>query len=551
MSISDGFLTHEVENQARPLSGYDAWTTDLPLREALAHNGGAWAEAEIGRSGPLVGGELWTLGFIANVQRPVLRSFDAQGHRIDEIDFHPAYHRVMELGIERGVTGFAWQHADRAGAHVARAAIAYLHNQPEQGAACPMTMTYACVPALEHQPSLAKDWLPRIVAPHYDPRSIPAWEKRGNTIGMGMTEKQGGSDVRANTTRAIPVAGRGGGELYELIGHKWFFSAPMCDAWLVLAQAEGGLSCFLMPRFRPDGKRNAIRVQRLKEKLGNWSNASSEVEFQGALAWLVGEEGRGVATILEMVALTRQDCLIGSAAIMRQALVQAIHHGRQRKAFGRLLVDQPLMQAVLADLALESEAAVALALRVAAAVDGSTRDRREAAFCRIATAIGKYWVCKRCVPFVNEAQESLGGAGYVEESILARLYREAPLNSIWEGSGNIQCLDVLRAIAREPESRDALFDELKLAAGAHPALDAEIVSLERALSEPATLELRSRTVVERMALAIQASLLLRGKASAVGEIFCESRLGGQHGQCFGTLPPHAPRALLLERALPA
>ena len=551
MPVADGFVTHTVENQPQPLCPYDAWSTDLPLREAVLREGAGWAEPELARFGPVAGGEMSVLGFLANENKPKLRLFDGMGRRLDEVEFHPAYHRLMEIGIEHGISSFGWRNAAKPGAHVARGALFYLFGQPEQGVCCPLTMTNACVPALRNQPSLAEAWLPRITAHQYDGRVLPAWEKLGNTIGMGMTEKQGGSDVRSNTTRATPLAKSGGGELYELVGHKWFFSAPMCDAFLVLAQTAAGISCFLMPRFRPDGARNAIRIQRLKDKLGNWSNASSEVEFQGAQAWLVGEEGRGVATILEMVALTRQDCILGSAAIMRQALVQSLHHTRHRKTFGRTLAAHALMENVLADLALESEATTALMLRVARAVDGSSRDPKEAAFARIATAIGKYWVCKRCAPFVNEAQESLGGIGYVEESILPRLYREAPLNSIWEGSGNIQCLDVLRAIGREPESRHALFEELVTTKGAHPALDAVVRDIESALADPSTLEQRSRAVVEKMALAIQASLLVRAGHKEVSDIFCETRLGGQHGLCFGTLPPHAPRKLLLERAFPA
>jgi putative acyl-CoA dehydrogenase len=411
-----------------------------------------------------------------------------------------------------------------------------------------MTMTYASVPALRHAPALASEWLPKITSPSYDRRFIPAVQKTGVTIGMGMTEKQGGSDVRANSTKAL-AAGNG---VYELVGHKWFFSAPMCDAFLVLAYADAGMSCFLLPRFAANGERNAIRIQRLKDKLGDWSNASSEVEFVGAEAYRVGEEGRGVATILEMVALTRQDCMIGSASLMRQALVQAIHHARYRKAFGKFLVEQPLMQNVLADLALESEAHTALTARVSRAVDASNRDPKEAAFARIATAIGKYWVCKRAAVFVNEAQECLGGAGYVEESLLPRLYRQAPLNSIWEGSGNIQCLDVLRAATREPASHAAVFAELDSALGGHPALDAEVVRLKSEFrpnsTDAATLELRSRFLVERLALALQAAILVRAGNRVVADTFCESRLGGSHGAAFGTLPAHAPMRQLIERA---
>jgi putative acyl-CoA dehydrogenase len=550
VSLADRFITHSVENQPPPLAPYDAYATDLPLREALQREGGGWAEHDVAAYGLVTGGELMELGVLANENKPKFRPFDRYGHRTDFVEFHPSYHRIMEIGVAHGVPNFAWRHEDRPGAHVARAALAYLHTQPEQGTSCPLTMTYACVPALRHQPDLAQDWLPRITSTQYDAHFIPAWEKVGNTIGMGMTEKQGGSDVRANTTRAHPVGAGGPGQLYELVGHKWFFSAPMCDAFLVLAQTDAGISCFLMPRFAPDGTLNAIRIQRLKDKLGDWSNASSEVELQGALAWMVGEEGRGIATIIEMVALTRQDCLIGSSGIMRQALVQAIHHARHRRAFGKRLVEQPLMRNVLADLALESEAAVALSLRVARAIDASARDAHEAAFARIATAIGKYFVCKRCPPFVNEAQECLGGAGYVEESILPRLYRQAPLNSIWEGSGNIQCLDVLRALGKEPETAPAFFAELEAARGAHAAFDAEIGRLRVELDRRDALEARSRMQVERMALALQASLLLRAGNEHVAAAFCESRLGDAHGLCFGTLPASAPFDVLIDRAFP-
>jgi putative acyl-CoA dehydrogenase len=551
MSAAERFQTHTVENQPPPLAPYDAFATDRPLREALEREGGGWAADAVAAYGPIAGGELMALGVLANENKPRLRSFDRYGHRVDEVEFHPAYHRIMELGVRHGVAGFAWRNADRAGAHVARAALSFLHNQADQGTSCPLTMTYASVPTLRHQPDLTREWVTRVVEPTYDPRSIPAWKKVGNTIGMGMTEKQGGSDVRSNTTRATPVGAAGPGQLYELVGHKWFFSAPMCDAFLVLAQTDGGLSCFLLPRFAPDGSQNAVRIQRLKDKLGDWSNASSEVEFQGALAWMIGADGRGIATILEMVALTRQDCLIGSASIMRQALVQAVHHARHRRAFGKSLSQHPLMRNVLADLALESEAATALALRVARAVDASPRDAGEAALARVVTALGKYWVCKRCPPFVNEAQECLGGAGYVEESSLPRLYRQAPLNSIWEGSGNIQCLDVLRALTREPDSGQAFFAELASVRGGHALLDAEMVRLRKVVSEaPADLEERSRHLVERMALALQAATLIRSGNVAIADSFCESRLGSKHGFAFGTLPPDAPIDALIERAFP-
>jgi putative acyl-CoA dehydrogenase len=546
------FQTHAVENQPPPLEPYDAYATDLPLQEALAREGGGWAEAQVAAYGVITGGELMALGAEANAHPPELHAYDRFGNRVDEVEFHPSYHRIMQLGVEHGVPSFGWRHVKQEGAHVARAALSYLHNQADQGTSCPLTMTYACVPTLEQEQDLARDWLPRILATTYDARSIPAWDKAGNTIGMGMTEKQGGSDVRANTTRAKPVGGDGPGQLHELVGHKWFMSAPMSDAFLVLAQAKGGLSCFLLPRFAPDGGRNAIRIRRLKDKLGDRSNASSEVEFENALAWMVGEPGRGVATILQMVALTRQDCVIGSASIMRQALVQSVHHARHRRAFGKPLVEQALMRNVLADLALESEAATALAMRIARAVDATPRSDREAALARIVTAVGKYWVCKRCAPFVNEAQECLGGNGYVEESIVARLYRQAPLNSIWEGSGNIQCLDVLRALAKEPQSADAFFAELESVRGGNELLDEEIGALKSMVrGRPGEMESQARLLVERMALALEASCLVRGGNVAIADAFCESRLGGAHGSMFGTLSSDAPFDALIERAMPA
>ncbi len=528
------FSTHDVLNQPTPLENYNAYTSDAALRQALKQEGGGWADDPLSTYGALAGGEMIALGFAANENRPRLKPVDRFGHRIDQVEFHPAYHHLMKLGVKHGVPNFAWRHEDRAGAHVARAAMMYLHAQPDQGTCCPLTMTYASLPVLRQHPAIAAQWLPKIFSAEYDPRFIPAAEKTGVTLGMGMTEKQGGSDVRANTTRAHAVAAEGPGEWYELVGHKWFFSAPMCDAFLVLAQSARGLSCFLLPRFSPDGGLNAIRIQRLKDKLGDWSNASSEVEFHGALAQMIGEEGRGVATILEMVALTRQDCMIGSSGVMRQALVQAIHHTRQRKAFGKLLVEQPLMQNVLADLVIESEAAMALTLRVAHAVDRSPHDAGEAAFARIATAIGKYWVCKRCPPFVNEAQECLGGAGYVEESILPRLYRQAPLNSIWEGSGNIQCLDVLRALSREPETHEALFGEFAGVKGESVLLDCAIAEIAKDLSDLEQIEARSRGIVERMAICLQAAVLLKADDAVVAGEFCRTRLGDEVGRMFGS-----------------
>jgi putative acyl-CoA dehydrogenase len=545
---SGDFVTHTVTNQPAPLAPYDAFSSDLPLRQALEREGGGWAAPEIAAFGRITGGEMMTLGVLANENKPKFKPYDRYGHRIDEVEFHPAYHRLMALGTQHGVSNFNWRHADRPGANVARAALFYLHCQADQGSCCPLTMTYASVASLRVSPALAQIWLPRVTAAEYDGSAIPAWQKAGNTIGMGMTEKQGGSDVRTNTTQAYAIGASGPDQPYELIGHKWFMSAPMCDAFLILARTNAGVSCFLTPKFAPGGELNAIRIQRLKDKLGDHSNASSEVELQGALGWMLGADGRGVNTILEMVALTRQDCMLGSSALMRQALVQAIHHARGRQVFGRHLVRQPLMQNVLADLALESEAALALSMRLARAIDASGRDPGAAAFARLATAIGKYWVCKRCAPFVNEAQECLGGAGYVEDSSLPRLYRQAPLNSIWEGSGNIQCLDVLRCLAREPLSRDAFFAEFEGLGGDHPALDAALREIVAALGDTANLEIRSRYIVERMALALQAALLIRAGDAQVSDAFCRSRLAGMHGLAFGTLTQDAPLAYLIDRA---
>ena len=536
------FETHRVENQPPPFESRDLWADDVVLREAVVREGGdAFAERLAGY-GALAGDELYRLGFDANRDRPRLRTHDRTGKRIDTVEFHPAYHRLMDAAKTHGVAGLSW-HAPGPGAHVARAALSYLHHQAEAGTSCPLTMTHAAVPVLQREPGL-REWSIKAAAPHYDPRDVPIADKAGITLGMGMTEKQGGSDVRTNATTATPTHDG----TYALVGHKWFFSAPMCDGFLVLAQAPGGLTCFLMPRRLEDGGKNAFRLMRLKDKLGDWANASGEVEFAGARAWRVGGEGRGVATIIEMVMLTRLDCMLGSAAEMRMALAQALHHARHRAAFGKPLVEHPLMRNVLADLALESEAATAFALRVARAVDAAPQDPHEAAFARVATAIGKYWICKRAPAFVNEAQECLGGAGYVEESILPRLYRQAPLNSIWEGSGNIQCLDVLRALAREASVLDAITRELGSASGTDATYDGFVERLLVAL--PSTQEAGARSLVERLALALQAAVLLRASSPAA-PLFVRSRLGGEHGLAFGTLPAGADVVPLLARALPA
>ena len=538
------FATHRVENQPVALADFNAWISDTALREAVQREGGGWAADHLEAFGALVGGELIAHGFAANENRPRLRTFDAYGRSIDEVEFHPSYHHLMAGSMRHGMNGFAWRNQNREGAHVARAAIMYLGAQADAGTACPMSMTYAAIPALRHTPALADRWIPKLISTDYDPRSVPMEQKIGCTIGMGMTEKQGGSDVRANTTRAT----RTSDGHYRIVGHKWFFSAPMCDAHLVLAQAKKGLSCFLVPRILPDGTRNAIELQRLKDKLGDWSNASSEVEFHGAQGDLIGDEGRGIATIIEMVSLTRLDCMIGSSAQMRQATVQAIHHTRQRGAFGKLLINQPLMRNVLADLALESEAALALTIRIARAVDARSRDAHEAALARLGTAVGKYWVCKRTPAHVNEAQECLGGIGYVEETMMPRLYRQAPLNSIWEGSGNVQCLDVLRAMARGPAAREALFAELNAVAGIDADYDPGLAELAGLLDDVTTLEYRSRFVVERMALMLQASILLRSSDPAIAAAFCRSRIAQRHGFALGTLDVDVPVDLLIERA---
>ncbi len=535
------FETHVVDNQPTPFRDHDLWAEDLALQEAVRREGAASFAKPLQHYGKLAGGDLYSAGFDANRQRPLLRTHDAQGHRIDTVDFHPAYHQLMATAKTHGVAGLSWQ-SGQPGAHVARAALSYLHHQAEAGTSCPLTMTHAAVPVLRQVPALA-EWADKAAAPFYDPRDLPVGDKPGITVGMGMTEKQGGSDVRSNTTRATPLAGEGE---YSLVGHKWFFSAPMSDGWLVLAQAPAGLSCFLMPRRLACGRRNAFHLMRLKDKLGDWANASSEVEFCGAWARRVGEEGRGVATIIEMVMLTRLDCMLGAAAQMRMALAQALHHARHRRSFGKRLVEHALMANVLADLAIESEAATVFALRVARAVDAAPRDPAEAALARIATALGKFWVCKRAPGFVNEAQECLGGAGYVEESMLPRLYRQAPLNSIWEGSGNVQCLDVLRALAREPQSRDALLGELQGAAGMHAGYDAALQRAVDGLADTAIEEGQARRTSAALAVLLQAAILLRA-GSPLAQDFVQSRLLRGHA-VYGTLDKGALLSEMIQRA---
>ncbi|HEX9992075.1 MAG TPA: isovaleryl-CoA dehydrogenase [Acidimicrobiales bacterium] len=534
--------THEVLNQPPPLEGHDVFGADEALVEAVAREGAGWALDDLHDLGRLAGSpDAIEWGAAANANPPALRTHDRFGHRVDEVAYHPAYHRLMEVAVGRGLHTGPWSDP-RPGAHVARAAGFVVWSQVDAGHFCPVSMTYAVVPALRAHPGLAAEWEPRFASRTYDPSSRPAAAKAGALAGMAMTEKQGGSDVRANTTRAEPAGGDGE---VALTGHKWFCSAPMSDAFLVLAQAPGGLSCYLVPRWRPDGTRNAVHLQRLKDKLGNRSNASSEIELDRAWGRLVGEEGRGVATIIAMVNATRLDCVLGATAGMRQAVAQATHHAAHRRAFGRELVDQPLMANVLADLAVEAEAATVLALRLARACDAG-----EGPFRRLATAVGKYWVCKRHPALVAEALECLGGNGYVEESILPRLFRESPLNGIWEGSGNVMCLDVLRAMAKEPAALAAFREEVALAAGADRRLDAAVAALDADLADLDGIEARARRVVERMALVLGGSLLIRHGHPAVADAFCASRLGGDWGRAFGTLPRGVPFGTLVDRARP-
>ena len=541
--------THEVSNVSRELCDYNMYTTDVALKEAVQREGGELAEPELIAFGQLTGSaDYLELGHLANKFQPEFDTHDRFGNRIDLVKFHPSYHQLMRTSIEHGLHASPWT-APGPGAHVARAAKTYLHTQVEAGHGCPITMTCAAGPTLRLQPDLAHLWEPRITARVYDPRNVPDPQKQGVTIGMAMTEKQGGSDVRANSTRAFPVGSGGPGQAYELVGHKYFVSAPMCDAFLVLAQAPGGLSCFLMPRWRPDGSKNPMQVLRLKKKMGNASNASSETELRGATAWLVGEEGRGVRNIIEMVSMTRFDCMIGSSAGMRMAASQALHHCAHRSAFGQVLNQQPLMQNVLADLALESEAAMTLTLRMARAMDNRA-DPQEDLLVRLVTAVGKYWICKRTPTHAYEAMECIGGSGVMEDSMMPRLYREAPVNAIWEGSGNVQCLDVLRAMTKTPAVVDAYFAEVRQARGAHAVLDRFVAALATDLGDLGDVEYRARDLVDRLALALQASLLVRHAPSFVSDAFCHSRLGqtGQHN--YGTLPRGVDVTAIIERATP-
>jgi len=541
--------THEVINVSSELTDTNLYTHDMALVEGVRREGAGWAHDKLTAFGALTGSaEYLELGVQANQNPPELDTHDRFGRRIDRVRFHPAYHTLMRTAIEHGLHSSPWTDPGT-GAHVARAAHTYLHTQVEAGHGCPITMTFAAVPSLRTTPALAALWEPKITARTYDPRNVPDAQKAGLTIGMAMTEKQGGSDVRANTTRAFPIGAEGPGQAYELVGHKYFVSAPMCDAFLVLAQTEAGLSCFLLPRWRPDGSKNPMQVLRLKRKMGNVSNASSETELRGALAWMVGEEGRGVRTIIEMVAMTRFDCMVGSTAGQRAALAQALHHCGQRSAFGRVLNQQPLMRNVLADLALETEGALALTLRIARALDHRD-DAHEDHLVRLVTAVGKYWICKRTPHHAYEAMECIGGSGVMEDSPFPRLFRESPVNAIWEGSGNVQCLDVLRAMQKTPAVVEAFFAEVGKARGANAALDRHVAGIATMLRDPGDAEYRARDLVDRMALAIQGALLQQHAPTFVADAFCASRLEGAGHRNYGTLPREADCVAIIRRASP-
>ncbi|BBX98219.1 acyl-CoA dehydrogenase family protein [Mycobacterium lacus] len=537
--------THVVTNQVPPLKNYNPASSPV-LIEALIREGGEWGLDEFTALGAIAGSrqaQRWSE--LADRNRPILHTHDRYGHRIDEVEYDPAYHELMRTAIEHGLHAAPW--ADqRPGAHVVRAAKTCTWWSVEPGHMCPVSATYAVVPALRYNTELASTYEPLLTSRHYDPELKVPTTKAGITAGMSMTEKQGGSDVRANTTTAT----RNADGSYTLTGHKWFTSAPMCDIFLVLAQAPGGLSCFFLPRVLPDGSRNRMLLQRLKDKLGNHANASSEVEYDGAIAWLVGEEGRGVPTIIEMVNMTRLDCTLGSATGMQAGLAWAIHHAQHRKAFGAYLIDQPLMRNVLADLAVEAEAATIVAMRMAGATDNAVRgDGREALLRRIGLAASKYWVCKRATPHAAEALECLGGNGYVEDSGMPRLYREAPLNGIWEGSGNVSALDTLRAMATRPECVEVLFDELSKSAGSDARLDSHVGQLRPQLEDLETVGYRARRIAEDICLALQGSLLVRHGHPAVAEAFLATRLDGRWGRAFGTMPTGLDLAPILERAL--
>jgi putative acyl-CoA dehydrogenase len=536
-----------VTNQTPPLEDYDLYSSDPVLVASVAREGGAWAHEELSLFGRTVGtAESFHLGALANTNSPILQTHDRVGNRIDEVEFHPAWHHFMDLSVSNGLHSLPFEKDAGLGARVVRDAMFTMVSQVEAGHGCPISMTTSAVPALRVEPDVASEWEPHIITRHYDPELKPIADTRGALLGMGMTEKQGGSDVRANTTTATPS----GDGTYRLVGHKWFTSAPMCDGFLVLAQAPGGLTCFLLPRVLPDGSRNTLRLQRLKDKLGNRSNASSEVEFDNTVVVRVGEEGRGVPTIIEMVGHTRLDCVVGSTALMRQAVAQAGWHVEHRRAFGSTLLDKPLMQNVIADLEIEVEAATHMMMRLSGAFDRAALDPAEAALQRVATPVAKYWVTKRCSEVVREAMECLGGNGYVETSILPRLYRESPVNAIWEGSGNVIALDVVRALGRTPHGADAFLAELELARGGDVTLDAAIDDLGGQLSELKDAETGARRLVEAMAVTWAGSLLVRHGDAVVSDAWISSRVAGDHGGLYGTLDAGLALSDVARRAVP-
>ena len=537
--------THDVANQPPPFENINVFDSDKALKGAAETRGAAAHLNHLSAYGASLGSaEMIDWARQAHANPPKLVSFDRYGHRLDEVEFHPAYHHLMKLGLSSGFASLAW--TAKAGGHAAHAAMVFMQAGAEPGVGCPMTMTYAAVPALRHEPAIAKEWVPRILACDYDPHFVPAADKKAATIGMAMTEKQGGSDIRANTTVAAHIVD----DEYELTGHKWFCSAPMCDAFLTLAQTEAGVTCFLVPRWRPDGTRNAFHIMRLKDKLGDRSNASSEIEYHGAFAQRVGEEGRGVRTIIDMVQHTRLDCIAGSAGGTRAAVAQALWHTAHRSAFQKKLIDQPAMERVLADLAIETEAATALALRIAQSFD-RLDDEGEAAFMRLATPIAKYWVCKRQPGAVYEALECLGGAGFIEEGVMPRLFRQSPLNAIWEGSGNVIALDILRARAREPDSLDAVRGELAAVRGRHASLDRHLASLDGWFKPGALNEATARRFAEDMALALAAAALA-GSPDYVFDGFCAARLDPEaRSYSYGAVAAKIDARAIIERAMPA
>ncbi len=554
--MNDTFATHEVFNQSPPFEDVNLFTSDRALMDAVNREGGGQAAKHLAAFGQICGSaEAFERQRLANDNPPRLRTFDTKGFRRDTVEFHPAYHECMELSVHEGLHCSAWDHLAKPGAkpvpgaNVVRSAGTYMAIQMEAGHQCPITMTNAAIPTLLLEPELANQWVPKILSRQYDKSFKPALAKAGVTIGMGMTEKQGGTDVRANSTRAVPAGNGGPGAEYLITGHKWFMSAPMCDAFLVLAHAPGGLSCFLMPRILPDGSVNGLRFQRLKDKLGNRSNASSEVEFQAAHAWLIGEEGRGVPNIIEMVTCTRLDCAVGSAGLMRLTLANAIHHCRHRTVFQKHLVDQPLMSQVLADLALDVEAATALSFRLSRSFDRAS-DPNAAAWRRMMTPVTKYWVCKIGPALAYEAMECLGGNGYVEEGLAARLYRELPLNAIWEGSGNVMALDLLRVLQRDADTVEIVMDDLTVAAGDDPMLKAQLARVRGILHEPRLLDRRARDLAEALALLAAGTILREHAPSAVADAFMSTRLSGGPRQTYGQGLDRAQTRAIVDRAFP-